>query len=684
MMAAWLYEHPRARRAWLMAQLLWGGWLLALLTAPPASAASAGAAELSWTGLHDSYGVPIGAHLVSTVPLLEALREQGPDFGLTPDSWGPALAAKSATALTYTGLAGMLAFESAALAFICAIGIWFVKFALSTTWLGWLAAAARPILASINAMVSWMQLEVGMGLICVAIGAVVAVVKGVGRGLGIMFGGVIVIILTAWLLRDPIGTEVGDNGVLGIGRTIGFRLSQGFANNGSVSSGGITSQLDKLTSWLVDVLVREQVEQINFGRVIDDIPGCASIYSGALMSPSSVNPAHAVGTCAPDALAHAQQLSGGTAGLFGLLILVICVVLFALCYVGAEVVRVGFKAFFHLVAIVPAAPFAIPPGPPREFVKRTAVKLVVHGVETLIATVGLGVLVILMANTTRGTLPGAIGMTHPVAKLVVMLLVGVFGAVGFRYLLRGLFGDRGLPGPVRIAKGVSGQSGRAESALGGARNVGRRAGATGEWLSSHTKKNQGEAGGEADPKAPARKAHPTPGTERGAAERRPPTAPSGESARPTPSGPGRGPGSGAGARPSPNGSRTASAAKTAVKVGVQAAAVAAAPEGAAAKVAVSAAAKHAPQIARAAGRRRARRAQADGNGKPRREKPPARTAARAPAEQQTPPAAPSRRPPSDTKSTDTSAKPDVKQPQRPERQAPPPGRSGPAKGHLDG
>jgi hypothetical protein len=683
MMAAWLYEHPRARRAWLMMQLLWGGWLLALLTAPPASAASAGAAELSWTGLHDSYGVPIGAHLVSTVPMLEALREQGPDFGLTPDSWGPALAAKSATALTYTGLAGMLAFESAALAFICAIGIWFVKFALSTTWLGWLAAAARPILASINAMVSWMQLEVGMGLICVAIGAVIAVVKGVGRGLGIMFGGVIVIVLTAWLLRDPIGTEVGDNGVLGIGRTIGFRLSQGFANNGSVSSGDITSQLDKLTSWLVDVLVREQIEQINFGRVIDDIPGCASIYSGALMSPTA-NPAHAVGTCAPDALAHAQQLSGGTAGLFALLILVICVVLFALCYVGAEVVRVGFKAFFHLVAIVPAAPFAIPPGPPREFVKRTAVKLVVHGVETLIATVGLGVLVILMANTTRGTLPGAIGMTHPVAKLVVMLLVGVFGAVAFRYLLRGLFGDRGLPGPVRIAKGVSGQSGRAESALSDARNVGRRAGATRTWLAEHTGKKQGAAGGEADPKAPARKAHPTPGAERPAAERRPPTAPSGESARPTPSGPGRGPG-GAGARPSPspNGSRTAAAAKTAVKVGVQAAAVAAAPEGAVAKVAVSAAAKHAPQVARAAGgRRRATRAQADGNGKSSREKPPARTPARAPAEQPAPPTAPSRRPPSDTKPADTDAKADVKQPQRPElparRDAPPPARSGPA------
>jgi hypothetical protein len=307
---------------------------------------------------------------------------------------------------------------------------------------------------------------------------------------------------------------------------------------------------------------------------------------------------------------------------------------------------------------------------------------VVHGVETLIATVGLGVLVILMANTTRGTLPGAIGMTHPVAKLVVMLLVGVFGAVAFRYLLRGLFGDRGLPGPVRIAKGVSGQSGRAESALSDARHVGRRAGATRTWLADHTGKKQSEAGGEADPKAPARKAHPTPGAERPAAERRPPTAPSGESARPTPSGPGRGPGSGAGARPSPspNGSRTASAAKTVAKVGVQAAAVAAAPEGAVAKVALSAAAKRA-----AGGRRRATRAQADDNGnrKPGREKPPARTPARAPAEQQIPPTAPPRRPPSDTKPADTDTKTDVKQPQRPERQArrdvpPPPGRSGPA------
>jgi len=575
-LAAWLHTHTHTRRAWLLIQALWATWITALMTAPHA-AASAAADELSWTGLKDSYGVPIGAHVVATVPMLEALDKQGTPFGVDPAQWGPALADRMVTALGLTGLGGVLAFESAALAFLCAVGIWLVRFALSTTWLGWLAAAARPILVNVNAVEAQFHLVAGVGLVCAVVGAVVGVMRGVGRGLGIMAGGVLVFAASLFLLRDPLGEETGDNGVLGIGRSLGFRISQGFGNNGPLTSGGMDAQLDRLSSSLVDVLVRQQVEQVNFGHVIDSVPGAAAAYNAALMSPDpTVNAAHAVGVYDPSALAHAQQLTEGSAALFALLICVVGVVLLAVCYVGAEVVRIGFKAFFYVLIIGPAALLAIPPGPPRQFAKRAAFRLVVFGLETLVATVGLGVLVILLSDTARGTLPGVNGMAAPMAKLLVMAMIGVGGAFGFRYLLKSLFGDRGIAGPVRAFRAVSGGSAAAERTIQEAGHIRRRAQAGASWLSLATSRSAG-------PPPPARQAHPTPAPARTQSQTASP--PTGQTtSQPGPASPAQpaGPAPANGRTPAPP--RTAAAAGTAATI-----AAAALPAAGAAKVAAGAA-----------------------------------------------------------------------------------------------
>lgn len=534
LIAAWLYTHPRTRRVWLMTQMLWGGALIAVLTAPSASAAGIGAA-LSWTGLHDSYGLPIGAHFVSVVPMAEAVRVQGPEFGASPDTWGPAIMAKVGTALTYTQLAGWLGLECAALACIAAVGIWFIKFALSTIWLAWLAAIAQPILASIRALVDRAYVIPGAFMICATIGGVVAVTSGYGTGIGIILGGFLVIALGALLLRDPAGDLTGDNGILGIGRNLGLTVSQGLANNGPVAPGTSTNQLDSITSWLVDVLVRHLIQLINFGQVIDDIPGCASVYNTAVASGEISAPAHAMATCAPSALEYARQLNAVSVGLFFFLIVAISVVLFAIDYVGCEVIRVGFKAFWNLLVIVPAAAVAVAPGPQRRFAKRTGLKLVVHGIEMLVATVGLGVLVIILMHVTRGNLPGLIGMTHPMAKIMVMLLVGVFGAYGFRQLLHA-FGDRGLPGPIRATQFAIRNVSRANSTVREGEYAAKRVGDLRSRVAERRKARQAEGdNSNAGPKAPGRKGHP-PTT----APTRPPSAPSqGSATRPGSSGPGR-------------------------------------------------------------------------------------------------------------------------------------------------
>jgi len=122
-------------------------------------------------------------------------------------------------------------------------------------------------------------------------------------------------------------------------------------------------------------------------------------------------------------------------------------------------------------------------------------------------------------------------MDHPVAKLFVMLVLGVFGAVGFRAMLRG-FGDRGIPGPLRMIRAVRSGAGRAATAekdLKRTRKLGERVVARGN------RQGGSGTGGDSGPNAPGRKAHPQP-----AAGRRPPSAPSSQTqTRPGPAGPGR-------------------------------------------------------------------------------------------------------------------------------------------------
>ena len=189
--------------------------------------------------------------------------------------------------------------------------------------------------------------------------------------------------------------------------------------------------------------------------------------------------------------------------------------------------------------IVPAAAVALFPGPTRRFAKKAAMRMLVHGAEMIAATAGLGILVILMAQATRGTLAGMIGMTNPFPKLLVMLLISVFGAFGFRHMLR-VFGDAGIPGPIRIGRAALNTAFRTGRTLEGIDYTGRKINDLRSRLANgnSTQSGQGQAeGGSAGQKAPGRKPHPP------TSANRPPSGPTGGApTRPGPSGPGRGPG----------------------------------------------------------------------------------------------------------------------------------------------
>lgn len=553
LLAAWLYTRPRIRRVWLMVQLIWGGSLLAVATAPTATADTLGSAW-SFTGLHDSYGVPIGQHFVSLPPLMEMIGFNGPEFGVDPTTWAPAIMSSLNTAMTYAQLNMFLAWETAFLIGVCSVGIWLIKFALGVLWLSWLGAIASPIVDTMKAMIERMHLFEGGILFSIVIGGILCLTTGFSTGIGIIMGGFVALLLFWLLLRDPTGELISDNGLLGIGRSLGFSLAQGVVHNGPVAAGGTSAQLDTLTSWMVDVLVRDMVQLVNFGQLIDDVPGCASVYNTALLSGTGA--AQAVKSCAPNAYAHALHLDATTAGLFFIINCLVLLILWALDYMGIEAFRVGFKAFWNLFIVVPAVAIAAFPGPPRQFAKKAAGRMLLHAAEMMAATAGLGILVLIMASVTRGTLPGTIGMTAPLAKVLVMVLLAVVGALAFRFALLRAFGDHGIPGPLRLARGgyraATGTARTVNEVEYSGRVLNTWRGRLKDRKQSASGQGQGEHGG-AGAQPPGRKGHPpTSGPGRTGPDARFGTAP-------TPSRPGGGPGSGAGSIPA----RTPAAAPTA-------------------------------------------------------------------------------------------------------------------------
>ena len=527
-LAPWLYCHPRVRRAWVIGQALWLGAMAMLLTAPAAAASGLGSA-LDFSGLRDSRGIPIGAYLFSTVDVIEAMRHQGTDMDITdPGTWIPSLADNITVALTYSQVAAALGACTGFLLFICSMGIWVIKFALGTTWLLWLAAIAAPIVANINAVLTHLHVVPTALMICLIIGGVIALTKGVGRGIGIMASGFVVILLAAWLLRDPVTELTSPEGVLGMGRWLGFTVAMGVANNGPIVTDGSTindAQVNQLTGWMVDVLARHSLQLMNFGQVIDARPGCADAWDAALMhNRTPQGPATAIKDCgALDAYAHAQQLSGESVGLFFLLNLVVMAALFALCYIAAEVLRVGFKAFWNVLILVPAAAVAVAPGPQRQFAKKAALRAVVHGLEMMFATAGLGVLLILMRHVMQGNFAGGVQITSPLLKLLMLVLLSWAAALAFRKMLHA-FGDGGLPGPLSMAKSVVkvGAAGAAPLAQmqqlrNGARRVGHEFGPSD---SAHLPGQNGEQGS-AGPTQPGRRGHPPVAPSASASPRRP-------------------------------------------------------------------------------------------------------------------------------------------------------------------
>jgi len=414
--------------------------LWAVVAAPPALAATM-AGALGWTGITDSHGVPLGAYYLSVVSTSEAITGAGPGLSVDPSSWARWLASALTTGITHDGVATWLQAQASVYVLMISIALWLLRFAMSSTWLAWLMTWCRPLLEAIRSLMAQLSVIPICLLLGLAVGAFHLVWHGHrGRGWSTILAAFALGLLGWALTRDPLGELDPEHGVLATARGLGFGVAQAAMNNGPITSGGSGTQVQTLTGLIADATVRTPLQLWNFGTPVDGIGSCGQAWSAAILAGEPAGPAHAMANCgAPQALSYAQHLDGGNIALGSLYCLLGAVFTFFVSYVAYSYVLVVCAAFLHAVLMVTAAPAAMIAGPPRRTAARRATQFVKHAVLVFAYVTYISLTALIVLKTAApGGYAAQVGMTHPVAVLLMIALISAVATGLFIWLKREL------------------------------------------------------------------------------------------------------------------------------------------------------------------------------------------------------------------------------------------------------
>lgn len=446
-----LATHPRLRRVstiWIATHVL---VLWSVLTAPPAFASNM-AGVLNWTGITDSHGVPLGSYYLSVVSTREAITEAGPDLSPNPASWARWLGNAIVTGVSHDTTVSWLQAQVSVYVFMITMALWLLRFAMSSTWLYWLATWFRPVFDVLrNLLVDLWVFPICL-VLALGYGAFQMLWHG-RRGLGwsVILSSLAVGVIAMVLVfhGDPLGELYSENGLLNQARTLAFTVAQAALNNGSLQPGsGNLANINHLTAVTADAVIRHPLMLLNFGTIVDNIGGCGSAYSDALLTGATAAPAHAMGAVsdggcgATQALAHAQQLDFGTFAVgIGFCVLGM-IFTFFICYVTYSYVMVCGAAFLNAVLALFAAAPAMIAGRPRARGKRRIKEFFKHAFLVFVYVLYICfAAVIILKTVAPGGYAAQVNMTHPVAQLVMIALMAAVATGLFWWLKKEIFHD---------------------------------------------------------------------------------------------------------------------------------------------------------------------------------------------------------------------------------------------------
>lgn len=435
-----LAVRPALRRVgmiWLTTHIL-SCW--ALIAAPRALAYPVVNA-MSWTGIADSHGVPLGAYYLSTVSTAEAITEAGPDLSLDPSSWAQWLASAVTVGISHDSIASMLQLQASIYIIMLTLALWLLRFVMSSVWLHWLATWFRPLFDTLQHMVADLYLFPICLVLALAVGGFHVLVNNHrGHGWRVILSTLVIAVLGWTITRDPVSELASENGMLTQARNMGLTVSSAALNNGGIAPGGGAAQMNSLIQKIADATVRMPLQLFNFGTVVDHHGSCANAWSAAIMSGDPAGPAHAMRGCgAPQALAYAAHLDGASFGLGTFYLLIGAAFSFFVLYVAYSYIMVACAAFINAIMLLFAAPLAMIDGAPRQRALHRLTQFFRHVVLVFayVLYISFAALIVLKMAAPGGY-AAQVGMTNPVALLFMVGLLAVAATGTFIWLKRQL------------------------------------------------------------------------------------------------------------------------------------------------------------------------------------------------------------------------------------------------------
>ena len=465
----WYLTHPRWGRPLLVLGVLHTLALLATVTAPTASA-STNAMVLNWTGLKDTYGVPLGNYYLSLPTIREQITQAGPDIGWTPDSWMAwTLHAMETMAFNVTS-ASILTAEAGLFIGIIALALWLMKMTVSTYWLTVIGEIARAVT---NAAIT-VTTQLGLLAIAIPIGVfagVVTIHRGeAGRGWTMILIALTMPALSIAIFANPAGLMYGEGGLLEFARRVGFSVAQAATpgHNGTFDGVGSGGQVDALTASLITHTVREPLQLWNFGQVVDRVGGCGAAWSAAVNRGAPDGPIRAMQSCGNTAAVSYAQHLDGTNIWVGLVFVVVALLLGAFMVLsGWAVLKVSVKAIYTTVILLPTLWLGAIPGAPQRRATAVVWQFFRHAIEVLVYIIFVSVMGLAVESIVAGRLPAQLGGNNPFAHVLMMGAVSVAAMMLLRYIRADLSAERPGPGLFRQAGSVALGMGM-HAAIGGA------------------------------------------------------------------------------------------------------------------------------------------------------------------------------------------------------------------------
>jgi hypothetical protein len=412
----------------------------AAVAAAPHASASTNAAVLGFTGLTDSYGVPIGDYYLAVASLPDQITRAGPAVTWNPGSWTAWTAHTAEVLLTNVTLTFVLTAEAGAFVGIVALALWVMKLTVSSYWLTVIGEIARAVAGAVIAVTTQLGLLVLAVPVGVLIGALTIRRGEAGRGATMILIAMTLPAASVAVFADPAGAMYGPDGLLAFGRRVGFSVAEAATHNGPLGAPG-GSQVDTLTASLITHTVREPLQLWNFGHVVDRVGGCGSAWSAAVRGGAPDGPITAMAACGDrGAVAYAQHLDG-TNEWIGL-VFVAAALLLALFMVtsGWAVMKVSVNAVWTTVILLPTLWLGAIPGTPQRRAVDVVWQFFRHGVEVMVYIVYVSVIGLAMERVVTAPLPAELGGTSAFAHVLMMGAVSVAALLLGRHLRADLIG----------------------------------------------------------------------------------------------------------------------------------------------------------------------------------------------------------------------------------------------------